>query len=323
MPPMTRATRVFSLIALLAACGLAQAQTYPSKPVRLIVPNAPGTAPDVAARMLSERFSRILGQQFLPENITAGSGLIAAQQAAKATPDGHTLFLGSSSSLVSNPYVFKSVGYDTLKDFTPIAHLAETAFVLAVHPDVPVKSIAEWIALAKSQPGKLSFAADAGIAGIVGAWFNKTAGIDTVHVPYKALAPSIQDTVTGRTQMILVSAIAIDAMVKAGKLRPIGLTATQRYPGMAQLPTVAETLPGFAVGGWFILAAPAGLPTPIAQRLNAEVDQFLRDPQVMERYRAFGFENHGAGTLQSVREFLRTELERWGRIAREAGVVAQ
>jgi tripartite-type tricarboxylate transporter receptor subunit TctC len=205
----------------------------------------------------------------------------------------------------------------------PIGHLAETGYLLAVHPDVPVKSVAEWIALAKSQPGKLSYAADAGVAGIVGSWFNKTAGIDTVHVPYKALAPSIQDTVAGRTQMILVSAVAIDSMVKAGKLRPIALTSARRSESMPGIATVNETLPGFTVGGWFILAAPAGIPLPIAQRLNGEVELFLKEPQVMERYKAFGFEQNGAGTLQSVREFVRTELEKWGRITKEAGVEPQ
>jgi tripartite-type tricarboxylate transporter receptor subunit TctC len=306
----------------IASCG-AHAQTYPVKPVKILIPNAPGTAPDVAARMLAEKLSRSLGQQFLPENNFAGSGLVAAQQAAKATPDGYTLFTGSASALVSNPYVFKSVGYDTLRDFMPLGHLAETGYMLAVHPDVPVKSIPEWIALAKAQPGKLSYAADAGVAGIVGAWFNKTAGIDVVHVPYKALAPSIQDTVAGRTQMILVSAVAIDSMVKAGKLRPIAMTSARRYESMAHIPTVAETLPGFAVGGWFVRAAPSGLPMPIAQRLNSEVDQFLKEPQVIERYRAFGFENNGAGTLDSLREFVRSELEKWGRITREAGVQPQ
>ncbi|MFM9972124.1 MAG: Bug family tripartite tricarboxylate transporter substrate binding protein [Burkholderiales bacterium] len=314
-------TMCFSTLAL--ACGAAYSQAYPSKPVKLIVPNAPTSAPDVAARMLSERLSRTMGQQFILENNTAGSGLIAAQQAARATPDGYTLFIGSGSGMVVNPNIFKSVGYDTLKDFSPIAFLGESAFIIAVHPDVPAKSIADWIALAKAQPGKLSYGADAGVNGIVGAWFNKMAGINTVHVPYKQLAPQIQDTVAGRTQMILVSAVAIEPMVKAGKLRPIGLTSARRFPGMEHIPTVAETVPGFQVGGWFILTAPTGLPLSITQRLNNEVDQFLKDPAVVDKFRAFGFENQGAGSLPEVREFVRTELEKWARIAKEAGVELQ
>ena len=320
MWPLVRAV---SLILFIAACGGVQAQIYPGKPVKIIVPNAPTSAPDVAARMLSERLTRTMGQQFVLENNTAGSGLVAAQQAAKAVPDGYTLFIGSGSGMVVNPNIFKSVGYDTLRDFTPIAFLGESAFVIAVHPDVPAKTIADWIALAKAQPGKLSFGADAGVNGIVGVWFNKMAGINTVHVPYKSLAPQIQDTVAGRTQMILVSAVAIESMVKAGKLRPIGLTSARRFPGMEHIPTVAETLPGFQVGGWFILTAPAGLPDAIAQRLNSEVDQFLKDPPVVEKFRAFGFENQGAGTLPAVRDFVRSELEKWARITKEAGVELQ
>jgi tripartite-type tricarboxylate transporter receptor subunit TctC len=315
--------KILLAVVLSFVCAQAQSQGWPAKPVKIIVPNAPGTAPDVAARMLSDKLSRSLGQAFPVENNTAGSGIVASQQVARATPDGYTLFQGSSSSLVSNPYVFKSVGYDTLKDFMLLGHIAETPFMMAVHPDVPAKTVAEWIALAKSQPGKLSYAADAGVAAIVGKWFNKTAGIDTVHVPYKQLAPSVQDTVGGRTQMIIVSAQALAAMIKAGKLRPIALTSAQRYPSTPDLPTVAETLPGFAVGGWFSLAAPSGLPVPIAQRLNDEVHQFLKEPAVIERYRAFGFENQGAGTLASLRDFLRAELEKWGRITREAGIEPQ
>jgi tripartite-type tricarboxylate transporter receptor subunit TctC len=317
---MSLAIRLVSFFVLFAACGASWSQGYPSKPVRIIVPNAPGTAPDVAARMVSERLTKTLGQNVVVENNTAGSGIVAAQQAAKATPDGHTLFLGSSSALVTNPNIFKSVPYDTLKDFTPIAHLAETAYMLAVNPQVPAKNVAEWIALAKAQPGKLSYAVDAGIAAIVAAWFNKVAGIDALLVTYKGLAPQVQDVVSGRVEMILVSAVAIDSFVKAGKLRPIGLTSHGRFPGMESIPAVEETLRGFEVAGWFILAGPAGIPEPIVRKLNAEIDAFVKEPEVQERFRAFGFNYKGAASPAQLREFVKTELERWGRITREAGV---
>lgn len=320
---MLKIVRVLMPAVLLAAFGLAHSQAYPTKPVRIIIPVSPGSSPDIVARMLADRLTRGLGQQFLPENNTAGAGLVAAQQAARATPDGYVLFIGASSALASNPHMFKSLPYDPIKDFTPIANLAEVAFAMAVNPEVPVKTIGEWIAYAKARPGKLSFAADAGIAGIVGAWFNKTAGIDVLHVSYKILAPQFQDTVSGRVQMIVVPLAPIESFVKSGKLRVLGVSSSKRGPGMENIPSIAETLPGFQVTGWFLLAGPTGTPAAVVRRLNHETELFLKDPEVLERFRAFGFTASGAGTPESLREFVRAELERWGRITKEVGIKPQ
>lgn len=304
--------------------GAAIGQAYPLKSVRFIVPNGAGSSPDVVARLVAERLSRRLGQQFLVENNIAGAGLVGAQQAAKAAPDGYTLFMGSASAMASNLVMFKSLPYDPTRDFVPVAGLVDNGpYVLAVHPDVPVKTFSEWVALAKARPGKLSFAADAGLAGIVGKWLNKTAGIDVVHVPYKAIPPSIQDTAGGRVEMILISPIAIAPFTSSGKLRTIAITSAKRFPGMENIPTIAETLPGFQIGGWFLLAAPAGTPGDIVQRLNHEVDVYLKEPEIIERLRNFGFSTSGAGTPQSLQEFIRSEQARWVQIAREVGVEPQ
>ncbi|OFZ96686.1 MAG: hypothetical protein A3H35_05000 [Betaproteobacteria bacterium RIFCSPLOWO2_02_FULL_62_17] len=321
---MKALAKLLALCIFCAWCGAAAAQTYPVKSVRFIVPNGAGSSPDVVARLVAERLSRRLGQQFLVENNIAGAGLVGAQLAAKAPPDGYTLFMGSASAMASNLVMFKSLPYDPRKDFVPVAGLVDNGpYVLAVHPDVPVKSFGEWVALAKSRPGKLSFAADAGLAGIIGRWLNKTAGIDVVHVPYKAIPPSVQDTAGGRVEMILISPIAIAPFTSSGKLRIIAITSGKRFPGMESIPTIAETLPGFQIGGWFLLAAPTGTPGEITQRLNREVDTYLKEPEIIERLRNFGFSTSGAGTLQSLQEFIRSERARWVRIAKEVGVEPQ
>ena len=258
--------------ALLAmVCSTTMAQGYPVKSVRLIVPNGAGSSPDVVARLVSERLGRRLGQQFIVDNNIAGAGLVAAQQAAKSPADGYTLFMGSASAMASNPVMFKSLPYDPVKDFVPVAGLVDNGpYVLAVHPDVPAKSFVEWVALAKSRPGKLSFAADAGLAGIIGKWLNKTAGIDVVHVPYKAIPPSIQDTAGGRVEMILISPVAIAPFTSSGKLRTIAITSGKRFPGMESVPAIAETLPNVNVVSMNGIVVAGGTPRPLVQRLNAD-----------------------------------------------------
>jgi tripartite-type tricarboxylate transporter receptor subunit TctC len=319
--------RILKILAagmLTAFCGAALPQTYPTKSVRMIVPNGAGSQPDVVARMMAERLSKRLGQQFIVENNIAGAGLVGAAQAAKSPPDGYTLFVGSASAMASNPVMFKTLPYDPVKDFVPVAGMVDNGpYVLAVHPDVPVKNFNDWVAYAKSRPGKLSFAADAGLAGIIGKWLNHTAGIDVTHIPYKVIATSAQDTAGGRIEMILISPVAIAPFTSSGKLRIIGITSGKRFPGMESIPTVAETFPGFQIGGWFVLMAPTGTPPDITQRLNREVDFFLKEPEVLERFRTFGFTTGGAGTPQSLQEFIRTEQARWVRIAKEVGIEPQ
>ncbi len=318
------AFRVLAALFLAAVCGQAAAQVWPSKPIRMIVPNGPGASPDLFTRLWADRLSKTLGQQVVVENNIAGTGIVGAQQVARSAPDGYTLFLGTVVVLVTNPLLYKSLPYDPVRDFTPIAKLVENGpYVVAVHPDVPVKTFPELIKLAKSQPGKLSFAADAGLAGIAGRWLTKLTGIDMVHIPYKQIPPSLQDAVAGRVPVIIISLAAADGFVKAGKLRVIGVSSAGRFPGMENVPAIAETVPGFQVGGWFTIVGPTGLPADIVSRLNRETDDFLKLPEVRERLRAYAFISPGAGTPESTAQFIRTERARWTRIAREVGVTPQ
>ena len=308
-------------IALLLACAGAHGQGWPSKPLKLIVPNAPGSAPDLLSRLWAERMTRSLAAQVLVENNVAGSGLVAAQTAARSANDGYTLFLATVVTHATNPAMYKSLPYDPERDFAPVAMLMDDGpFIVAVNPAVPAKDFGEFLALVKSHPGKYSFAADAGIAGIAGRWLYKVANADIVFVPYKQIAPSLQDVVGGRVESIIISLSAADAFVKAGKLRLIGVTSSRRFPGVEHVPAVAETVPGVQFGGWFAIAAPAGTPADIIQRVNRETDEFLRDPAVNARIRSFGWFSRGAGTPQSVAEFMRAEREKWGRIIRDVGI---
>jgi tripartite-type tricarboxylate transporter receptor subunit TctC len=309
------------LCCLLAAPLAALAQGWPAKPLKIIVPNAPGSSPDLLSRLWAERLTRTLGQQVVVENNIAGSGLVAAQTAARAAPDGYTLFLATVVTHATNPSMFKSLPYDPVRDFTPIAILMDDGpFIVAVHPGVPAKNFAEFLAMVKAQPGKYSFAADAGLAGIAGRWMFKVAGADIVFVPYKQIAPSLQDVVGGRIEAIIISLAAADGFVKAGKLRLIGVTSSRRFQGVEQIPAVAETVPGVQFGGWFTIAAPAGVSAEIVQRLNRETADFLKLPEIDARIRSFGWFSNGAGTPQSTAEFIRGEREKWTRIIREVGI---
>ena len=310
---------LFMLAAVVA--GSAHAQSWPTKPMRIVVPNGAGSAPDLLSRLWAERMGKVLGQSVVVENNIAGGGLVAAQTSARATPDGYNLFLATVVTHATNPHMYKSLPYDPVKDFSPIAILMDDGpYIVGVHPNVPAKNFAELLALVKANPNKYSFAADAGLAGIAGRWLWKTAGADIVYVPYKQIAPSLQDVVGGRIEAIIISPSAADAFIKSGKLRIIGVTSKRRFPGAEHLAPVSDTLPGVDFGGWFTVSAPAGTPQEVIQRINRETAEFLKIPEVDTRIRGFGWFSNGAGTPQSVGEFWRTEREKWGRIIREVGI---
>ncbi len=315
---------VFAVLAAALLAGEAAAQAWPAKPVRFLIPNGPGGAPDLIARMWADRMSRGFGQSFVVENNPAGAGLLAPQAAAKSPPDGYTFLFGSIVSLVTNVHAYKSLPYDPARDFTAVGMLVDISpVVVAVHPDVPAKTLQELIALAKAQPGKLSFAADLGFPGIVGRWMNKVAGTDMVHVPYKLAATSLQDTVSGRVPVIIMSLAPVQPFARSGKLRLIALTSQKRFPGMEDVAAAGELLPGFSAEGWFCVVAPAGTPADIVQRLNRETEEFTKQPDVVAKLRSLALDTSGAGTPQSTAEFIRRERERWGRIMKEIGIQPQ
>ncbi len=323
MIPTAALLRALLLFSLLAPPCAALAQAWPAKTVRIILGGSPGGTPDIASRLLADRYTRVFGRQFLVENVTGAGGIAAAQLVAKAAPDGYTLLFALNSQLVSNLYTYKSLPYDPAKDFIPVAMVVDTApFVIAVNAEVRADNLPQLLAAAREQPGKLSYAITAAnaTAGIAGEWLNHVAGVKMVQVPYKITAQAIQDTVAGRTEVIIISPAVIQSFVKAGKLRFIAVTSARRLPGMDDVATVGETVPGFQVGGWFALMAPAGTPAEIVQHLNREADAFLKDEEVAQRLRQMSMAGSGAGTPQSIAAQMRAERELWARIVKDLDI---
>jgi tripartite-type tricarboxylate transporter receptor subunit TctC len=315
-----------AVVAILISTSVASAQPWPARPIKLIVPTGPGLATDIMARLLADRVSQSLGQQMFVENIPGASGILGSQAAARAAPDGYTFFFANASALSSNMVLFKSVPYDAVRDFAPVAMVCDRGpFVVAVHPDLPVRSLPELIAYGKANAGKLSYAVDAtsGFGIVVGKLLNKRGGLGMVEVPYRSTAQMLQDTSTGVTQLLISSIVASDAFVKSGRLRAIAISSDQRFPGREDLAPIAETLPGFRIDGWFAVVAPAATSPEIVRRVNREVDQVLKDPQIVQRVLSFGLATSGAGTPESTAAFIRGEQERWRSLARELDLQPQ
>ena len=321
---MNKLLRNLFLAALLPLFGAAHAQTWPAKPVRMIVALSAGSPTDIVGRMLADHLSRAFGQSFIVENRPGGDGLIGATAAAKAAPDGYTLFLGTQSTLAIPLFTRLSLPYNPERDFTPIALLVDRApSVIAAYPGFAAKSIPELIALAKAQPGKLSFANAISITRMMGQYLNRLAGIDIQDVTYKDTGQMIQDTVSGRIEMMIGSMPAIDAFVKAGKLRLLGITTEKRFPGMEDVPAIAETLPGYDITGWVVLVAPTGIPAEIVPRLNSATDAFFKDAEVHKRLGSFGWASSGALKSELLVEFIGGQRERWKKITTAIGIKPQ
>ena len=314
--------------ALLATAGGAAAQAWPAKPVRMICPVSAGTTSDIALRMIADRLSQAFSRQFYVDNVLGGMGLIATQTAARAAPDGYTFYLAGVGVLAADRHMFKTLPYDPERDFVPVAVLYDSAaFAVAVHPDVPAKSVTELIALAKAQPGKLSYGSDSvGVTSIPGIWFNKVAGTDILPVPYKSPAQMMQDVVAGRTQVVFTTVALLDPFRKAGKLRVLAVTSARRFPAWGDVPTISETLPAFnKIVGIGLLIAPAGTPADILQRFNRELDVILREPDVVQRLLSFGYtvSPSGAGTPQGIADFMRAERENWDKMLSGVNMLVQ
>lgn len=317
--PRNRFVLVAAIIAgAVTLSGVALAQDWPSKPVRMVVSNSAGSSPDILLRMLAERFSKAFGQSFIVDNRAGGQGLIGPEFVAKSAPDGYTLMLASQDIYAANEFRFKRLPYDPQKDFTPIANVVDSApFVLAVHPELPVASYPELVAHAKQRPGKLSIGVTFGANDSLARWMNVTAGTDIVIIPYKLNPEAARAAVSGDVQVILISLPSIESLVKAGKLRIIAVSSSKRFPQLPDTRTLAEAYPGMVIEGRFILMAPAGLPVTIAERLNRETDRMLREPEVINRIRAFGFSSSDAMTPASLAEAIVASRETWRRVARD------
>jgi tripartite-type tricarboxylate transporter receptor subunit TctC len=310
-----------AFIAALLAAGSAQAQDYPTRPITLVVPYAAGGGNDVMARIVAEKMSRTLGQQIVIENKGGAGGSIATRQVAKAAPDGYTLGIGGTGTLGINPTLYHNVGYDPRKDFAPVGLIATSALVVLVNPAVQATSIAELIALAKREPGRLNYASAGVGSGIhLGAeLFATMAGIKLTHVPYKGSSPALTDLIGGHVSIYFSSLPPAIALVKEGKVRALGVTGSKRSDIFPDLPTVAEAaLPGYEAVLHYGIVAPAGTPRPIIEKLNAALKAALGEGDVRERIISDGAEPLG-GTPEDYAADIDREETKWSAIVKLSG----
>jgi tripartite-type tricarboxylate transporter receptor subunit TctC len=306
----------------LFACGASRAQSpYPVKPIKLIVPFAAGGPIDVMGRLVAQSLSSALGQQVVVDNRPGASGAIGTRAAAAAEPDGHTLLIGSVTTLATGPLIAKNVGYDPLKDFVPVALVASTPFALVVAPSVPAHTLQEFIAYVRANPGMLNFGTPIGtLAHLTGELFRIRTGIDVVVIPYKGAATAVTDILGGQVDVTFEPTSLLVAHIHDGKVRPLAVTATARSRQLPEVPTMIESgLPGFTSYSWTGLLAPAGTPARIVDRLNEAINQGLQSPDTNSNLGRLGAEAK-VGTPQDFAAFIAEETQKWGAIVTSSGV---
>ena len=306
---------------LLAGSALAQS-AYPSKPIRFIAPFPPGGTSDVLCRLLAQRLTDTLGQAVAVENRPGAGANIGHEIAAKSAPDGYTLLLSNSSTMTTNPHLYKRLGFDPLNDFAPISMVATAGQVLVVNPKVPATTVAELIALAKARPGQLNFGSGGvGITShISGEVFKSMTGVNIVHVPYKGTIQAVTDLVAGQVDMVFADMVPAMPQIRAGKLRPLAVTSAKRSAVLPDVPTMIEAgLPGYDAAVWWAIVAPRGTPPEIIARLNADLEKVTNMPEVQERYANLGIAT-AHSTPQAVLDTVRTETPQMAKILKAAGV---
>jgi tripartite-type tricarboxylate transporter receptor subunit TctC len=313
--------RVF-LFGLFAAMPLlATGQSYPSKPIRLVVPFPAGGTTDLLARAMAQKLSEALGQQVVVDNRPGAGGNIGSDIVAKSAPDGYTLLMGTVGTHAINVSLYAKMPYDAVKDFVPIVLVAGVPNVLVVHPALPVKTVADLIKLAKDQPGSINFASSGNGTSIhlSGELFKSLTGVQMAHIPYKGSAPALTDLIGGQVQIMFDNLPSALPHIKAGKLRAIAVTSTKRAPALPDLPTIAESgIPGFEASSWFGMLAPAGTPREIVLRINAEVNKALQAGDMKEKLLAQGAEAVGNSPEFFV-EYIRSETTKWAKVVKDSG----
>ncbi len=298
---------------------IAVAQSYPTKPIRIIVGYPAGGPTDMIARTVAQKLSPALGQQVIVDNRPGASGMIGAELAVKAPPDGYTLLTVPITYAVT-PSVFPKMPYDAEKDLAPVALVAAAPFILVVHPTLPVKTVKDLIALAKSRPGQINYASASagGMPHLAGELFNIMAGVKLTHIPYKGAAPATIDLLAGQVSLMVNNMLSAMPHVKSGKLRAVAVTSAKRSSAVPELPTVAETIPGFEASGWYGAFAPAATPREIIAKLNGEINRLMRQPDVAQRLAGDGVE---AVTMTPAEfgTYLHSEIVKWGKVVKISG----
>ena len=305
--------------------GLVMAQAWPAKPIRLVIAQAPGSATDVISRVVANPLSQSLGQPIVIDARPGAGGALGTEVAAHSAPDGYTLFMGNNSTHGSNPAVYAKLPYDAVKDFAPISFVASVPYVLVVNPALPVKTVKEFIAFVKASPGKLNYASagNGSTHHFCGELLKSMTGIDIQHIPYKGSGPGIAAVLAGEVSMMFSNVADIGSQIRAGKVKPLAVTATQRASLLPEVPTMAESgLPGFEVTSWFGLLAPAGTPGAVIGRLNAETVKVLGRADVKATLGAQGLEV-APSSPEAFAAHIKSEIARFSKIARAAGIKAE
>ena len=312
---------MLALILLLPGAGDSRAQPYPVKPVRIVVPFPAGGPTDIVTRAMAQKMTENLGQAVVVENRAGAGGVLGTEFVAKSPADGYTLLMGTIGGLAVSMSLLPSRSFDTLRDFAPITHAVNVTNILVTHPSVPAKTVKELLALARARPGKLNYASSGNgtVTHLAGELLKHLGRVDIVHVPYKGGAPAMTALMSGETDMSFENALIIVPQIKAARVKPIAVTGARRSALLPELPTIAETLPGYAASGWYGLVAPAATPKDALARLNAAAVQALRAPDVAARLSAQGAEPVGNSAGEFI-AFIRSEIDKWANLVKVANM---
>jgi tripartite-type tricarboxylate transporter receptor subunit TctC len=312
-------------ILLFLAVALGHAQGWPQKPVRIIVPFAPGGASDLMPRLVGEKLSALWSQAVVIDNRPGAAGNIGMELGAKSPPDGYTLLSAPNGNLVVNPHMYSKLAYDVFKDLAPVTRIAAVQNVLVVHPDVPAKSVKELVALARAKPGTLTFASpgNGSQAHVAVELMKLRLGLDLVHVPYQGVGPAIQDLLGGRISLMVAQVPSALPHIQVGRLRALGVASSAPLAALPEVPTIAEAapLPGFEAVSWYALMAPAGTPREVTERIHLDTAKVLQLPEVRERLAKIGAEPSGESPAELAAR-IKEEYERWGEVVRKANIKA-
>jgi tripartite-type tricarboxylate transporter receptor subunit TctC len=300
----------------------AQSRDWPQSPLKIIVPFGAGSGTDQVARLIGQELSLALGQPVVIDNKPGAGGNIGAAAAARSAPDGLTLFVTTNTTQAANPFLYKQLPYDPIKDFVPIGRIANTPALLVAHPSLPANNLSELIALAKSRPGKLSYASGSAGTLVPGAMLTFEAGIDMAHIPYKSIPDGLRDVMAGTVDMMFTDMATGSVQAKAGKVKALGVSSSKPSASMPEVPPIANTLKGFELLAWYAMYAPVGTPQTVIDRLNQIIVSSMAKPEVSSKFTAVGLEPM-TSTPKQLSDFNLSELEKWGRVIKRTGATPQ